>query len=96
MAMKEKILEACSDPTIDQRWWTKMWSLNILPKGVRADENDVLHSWRSRSVLSLVEWVFGLLKEFQVSMKALQAMGLAQNSIVLRQGTVISMKPTFV
>ncbi|KAK3217682.1 hypothetical protein Dsin_011652 [Dipteronia sinensis] len=32
LAMKEMILEACSDPSIDQRWWTRMWNLNIPPK----------------------------------------------------------------
>ncbi|KAK3187739.1 hypothetical protein Dsin_027300 [Dipteronia sinensis] len=32
LAMKERILEACSDPSIDQRWWTRLSNLNIPPK----------------------------------------------------------------
>ncbi|KAI9162401.1 hypothetical protein LWI28_026934 [Acer negundo] len=32
VALQESVSEACLDPSIPQRWWSKLWSLNIPPK----------------------------------------------------------------
>ncbi|KAK2654213.1 hypothetical protein Ddye_014069 [Dipteronia dyeriana] len=32
IAMNEKIVEACSDPSVNQNWWSRLWSLNVPPK----------------------------------------------------------------
>ncbi|KAK3225142.1 hypothetical protein Dsin_005004 [Dipteronia sinensis] len=74
IAMNERTAEACSDHSINQRWWSRMWSFNISPKGLWQARNDAVNKNRKcHPEANLMEGVLGFLKDFQSSCCALQA-----------------------
>ncbi|KAK2645721.1 hypothetical protein Ddye_020916 [Dipteronia dyeriana] len=77
VAMKDKIIKACSDPSKSKIWWSRKWGLNIPHK---MDKNDVMHNGKDRPAGVLVAGILAFLKEFQVSCKATKTSPLGVSS----------------